>query len=197
MGRHRKSKFLKVRAKVKDIVLGFLLLHKQAFLHPLEFSKKASKKKKNVSNLSFFLVNLFIATLIFSVVRLFPFQNHFSVAFISFESILRYTVWLCIVLLLILVINVLAKTLQGQTNLKMTANSIFLLSVPVVFLGVRFLQPFAFFYLCALFILGFKHAFKFSYTQAAFVTLIPAISFVVMLWLLEFVSFSPLFWLHF
>lgn len=197
MGRHKKSRFLKIRIKIEDIVFGFLNLHKQALLHPLEFSKKAAKRKRLLPNLSFFLVNLFIPTLIFSTVRLFPFQTHSSTIFISFEAVLRYTVWIGLTLLIISGVNILVKILQGQTNLKLTANSIFLLSSPIIFLGVRFLQPLAFLYMIFLFLLGFKNYFKFSYTQSFFVIFIPVSLLLLVLYILEFISFSPLFWLHF
>lgn len=197
MGRHKKSTVLKVKTKIKDILVNFFSLHQQALLHPQEFSKRTVKRKKLVPNLSFFLANLFIATLTFSIVRLFPFQTHSSVIFISFEAILRYLIWISLTLIIILIVNLLAKTLQGQTNLKITTNAIFLLSTPVIFLGIRFLQPLAFLYIGFLFLIGLKSFFKFSYMQSFFVMFIPISLLLLILYLLEFISLSPMFWLHF
>lgn len=177
--------------------MSFLDLHTQAFLHPKEFSKKTARRKKIFPNLSFFLTNLLLATLIFSIVRFFPFQTHSSTIFILFEAVLRYLIWMSLSLIIILIVNLLAKTLQGQTNLKITANAIFLMSAPIIFLGIRFLQPLAFLYMGFLFLLGFKNYFKFSYMQAFFVTFIPLSLLLLILYMLEFISFSPLFWLHF
>lgn len=204
MARHKKSKitkikqsFFRIKKRIKEIIFEYFYLQKIAYYSPQEFFKKAVKRKKLIPNLSFFLTNLFLATLSFSLIRLITSQNHFSTAFIFFEGIIRYILWFFIILIIILAVNILAKILQGKTNLKLSANSVFFLSAPIVFLGVRFLQPIAYLYLCALLILGFKHTFKFSYLQSAFVTLIPATFFVVILLLLEFISFFPLFWLHF